>query len=147
MSWMQPWAPSLWLLPWSDYIAKLKVEIGLNSFVLLVTHFKISLQPVVCACVFLWLYLTQPSLMPNISVHFISGYWNFWGSLRHPCWKCQLVNYVFPSKESGWGRPRGRKGLDFSVALTMFSKPGLRLPDSVSAALRIGVAREQKKAY
>lgn len=31
-------------LPWSDYIAKVKVKIGLNSFVLIITHFKAHLN-------------------------------------------------------------------------------------------------------
>lgn len=44
-------------------------------------------------------------------------------------------------------RPAGRMGLASSVTLTMFSKPGVRLPDSVSAAFYMGVAKEQKKGY
>lgn len=51
------------------------------------------------------------------------------------------------SAESGWARPPGRMGLGSSATLTMFSKPGVRLPDSVSATLHLGVAKERKKGY
>lgn len=88
-----------------------------------------------------------PSPTHNSSLPFISGGWHSWGSLSRYWWECLLLNCVFLSKASVWARPAGRMGLEFSVTLTMFSKPGVRFPDSVSAALHVGVAKEQKKGY
>ena len=64
----------------------------------------------VCFCGCIW--PIQPHTQ-FLSLPFISGDWNSWGSLSRCCRKCQLLNCVFPSKKSGWARPAGRMRLDF----------------------------------
>lgn len=61
---IQPWLLVYDPWPGQTVIATLKVKIGLNPFVLIITHFKNSLQRVACTCAFLWLYLTHPVSRP-----------------------------------------------------------------------------------
>lgn len=133
--WIQPWVPRLWLLPWSDSIAKLKVEIGLYSSVFIINAF----QKLASACG-QHMYLGAVSDPP-----FVSGYWNSWelwasavgnGSSWTLC--SQARRQAELGQQEGWD-------LDSSVSLTMFSNLRVRLPDSTFTSFHIGVAKEEKK--
>lgn len=86
-------------------------------------------------------------LVTNFSLPYISGYWNSWGPLSHCFGNVSFWTVCSQARSQAERRPTGRMGLDSSVTPTMFSKPGVRLPDSISACLHTRVAKEQEKGY